>query len=63
MAPSFIAAIIGILSVGLPLINVHVAPDALTTTVTVICLIVVAVRQVITGRSTTYGARPQGFTG
>lgn len=59
MAPSYIAAIVGILSAVLPMLGVDIAPESLTTTITVLSLVVVAVRQLITGRSTLGGTRPK----
>lgn len=58
MAPTYVSAIVGILSVVLPMLGLDIAPESLMTTITVLSLVVIAVRQVITGRSTLGGARP-----
>ena len=62
MAPSYIVAIVGLLAAVLPLLDIHVAPEALTNTITVLALLFVAIRQKITGRSTFAGFRPRDFT-
>jgi len=58
-APTYASAIVGILSVVLPLLKINIAPEALMTTVTTLSLLFIAIRQVLTGRSTVLGSRPQ----
>lgn len=63
MAPSYISAVVLFLSQVLPILGVSVGSDALTTTLqTVIAIVVgviVALRQISSGRSTWFGTRPQ----
>ena len=58
IAPSYIAAIVGILAVIFPNIELDALNTTVNTIVVVGSLIVVAVRQVLTGRSTLKGQRP-----
>jgi len=63
MAPSYLAAIILVVTQALPFLGIHIAGADLTTTVnTIVALVaglVVAYRQISTGRSTFAGTRPQ----
>jgi len=61
MAPSYIAAIVAVLFGGQSLLGLDFAPEMLTAAVTVIVGIVVAIRQIASGRSTALGSRPEGF--
>ena len=58
IAPSYIAAIVGILAVIFPNIELDALNTTVNTIVVVGSLMVVAVRQVLTGRSTLKGQRP-----
>lgn len=63
MAPSFVSAIVLVLSQVLPFIGIDVGSEALTTTFQTLVAIGVGLfvmyRQVTTGRSTMSGTRPQ----
>lgn len=58
MAPSYIAAIVGILSIFFPDIEIDALNTTVNTIVTIGSLLVVAARQIHTGRSTLAGTRP-----
>ena len=62
MAPSYIVSLVIVLSQVLPMFNIHVGSDALTTTIqTGIAIfggLFVMLRQITTKRSTLVGTRP-----
>ncbi len=61
MAPSYIAAIVGILSVLFPDIELDSLNTTVNTIVTIGSLVVIAARQLWTGRSTLAGTRPDDY--
>lgn len=62
MAPTYIASIVLLLAQLLPLIGIEIESEALTTTITTVVSIVaglvVAYRQLTTGRATLLGLKP-----
>ena len=58
IAPSYIAAVVAVLVNVQSFAGLALTSDELTTTITVVCTIVVAIRQVITGKSNLIGGRP-----
>ena len=65
MAPTFLTAVVVLVSQVLPLVGIHIAGADLTTTVnTVIAIVgglIILYRQWSSGRSTLAGTRPYGF--
>ena len=60
-APSYIAAIVAILMGGQSFVGLDFVPEQWTTFLMVLMGLIVAVRQVVTGRSTLLGGRPENF--
>ena len=58
-APSYIASIVGIVMGLQSLFGLDFTSDQWTAAIVVVCGIVVAARQYLTGRSTLLGARPK----
>ena len=44
-----------------PLLNWSFTSDELTAAITVLCAVIVAVRQIVNGRTNWFGGRPKGF--
>ena len=61
MAPSFLMALASIIAVFFPQIPMGDINLTLNTLVILISGAVIMIRQVMTGRSTMFGGRPQGF--
>lgn len=61
MAPSYVAALVGVMSLLFPDIPVDSLNTTANTLIAIIGFIVVAVRQVQTGRSTVAGTRPDDY--
>ena len=61
VAPSYIAGIVAILVGAQSLLGLDFAPEMWTSAIMVIMGVFVAVRQILTKRSTLIGGRPEGF--
>ena len=59
LAPSYIASVVAILFNIQGLIGLSLTSNEITGFVTVVCALVVAVRQITNGRSTVAGSRPK----
>lgn len=58
-APSYLAAVVSILLNMQGMLGLEFTSDEITATITVLAGLVIAIRQVVTGRSTVLGGRPQ----
>lgn len=59
LAPSYVASVVSIIMAFQSLIGLNFASEQWTAVIVVVCGIVVAIRQIITGRSTLGGTRPE----
>ena len=59
LAPSFVASAVAIIVGIQPLLGLSFTSDQWSTTIMVVCALVVVVRQVMTGKSTWFGSRPK----
>ena len=63
MAPSYIAAVVGIIMQVQHLVGWDFANDQWTAVVTILVSVFIAIRQLATGRATLAGMRPEDFEG
>lgn len=61
LAPSYLAAVVGILAVFFPDISVEALGTTVNTLTIIGSFIFVGIRQLISGRSTLLGGRPEYF--
>lgn len=59
MAPTYISGVVLVLMGVQPLLGLQFTNDEWTGFITMICGIVIAVRQIVTGRATWFGGRPR----